>query len=234
MLIAITFALPDESKELVHELRHPGVASSSSHLPIVLGNLGRHEVLIVHTGVGRNRAKAVAEKLFLDYRPDRLISAGFAGGLDPAVPATALVLAQNLSDAAMLEKARVCVGLPVYCGGLYTCNETLETTDAKAKCFAETKAVAVDMESEEIVRVAQRYGVPALTLRAVSDSAKEPLPVPFLVWFDDVKQRPKVGALVRYLLRHPSVVPEFARFVRNVGAAKKALTSALVNLVEAM
>jgi len=234
MLIAVTFALPDESKELVHELRHPG-ATGSGALPSVLGNLGPHEILIIHTGVGKKRAQAAAERLLQDYTPGLLISSGFAGGLDPAIPARSVVLAQNLSDAAMLQTARTALGSHGVFEGLLTTTEmTLETAAEKAMCARDTNGIAVDMESAEIVKVARAHRVPTLTIRVVTDSATEPLPVPFPVWFDEQKQQPKVGALLKYLLANPAVIPDFARFVGNVNGARRVMTEALVRIIEAI
>lgn len=234
MLIAITFALPDESKELVHEMRHPGTTALFP-VPAVLGNLGQHEVLVVHTGVGRKRAHAAAERLFQDYNPEALISSGFAGGLAPAIPARSIVLATNLSDAPLLEKARAALGNHgVYEGNLTTTETTLETAAEKAIYARDTNGIAVDMESADIVKVAREYKVPVLTMRAITDSAHEPLPVPFPVWFDEAKQRAKVGALLKYLARNPRVIPDFAHFVGNVNGARTVLTEALLRVIEVM
>ena len=53
-MIAITFALPEESRDFVHALGHPGAAGSAA-LPALLGNLGSRELWVFHTGMGAAR-----------------------------------------------------------------------------------------------------------------------------------------------------------------------------------
>ncbi|HEY0205470.1 MAG TPA: nucleoside phosphorylase, partial [Acetobacteraceae bacterium] len=52
----------------------------------------------------------------------------------------------------------------------------LATTDAKAALHARTGAVAVDLESAAVARIAARHGVPFAVLRAVCDPAGRGLP----------------------------------------------------------
>ena len=52
-MIAVTFALPQESRDFIHEMHHSGPAGE-----FLLGNLGVEEIVVAHTGVGR----AAAEK----------------------------------------------------------------------------------------------------------------------------------------------------------------------------
>ena len=68
-------------------------------------------------------------------------------------------------------------------------------------------------------------------MRAISDAASQPLPVPFEDWFDLERQRPRVVALIGYLARQPSKIRPFARFVRGLPAARLALTDFLVDLL---
>ena len=99
-MTAISFALPHESRELVAALRFP-MRSGSTALPIVSGTLGGREVVIFHTGVGAASAREWVQEFWDLYeggRVDCVIGAGFAGGLNPGLPAGTLVLAENYPD----------------------------------------------------------------------------------------------------------------------------------------
>jgi adenosylhomocysteine nucleosidase len=107
----------------------------------------------------------------------------------------------------------------------------LETPQAKAEFAKATGAVAVDMETATIAEQCRERGVPLLSIRVISDTARQELPVPFSVCFDVEKERPRVGALLAFLLRHPSRIRAFIRFVRTVGRARRLLSGALLDLV---
>ena len=69
-MIAVTFAVPHES----HDLRR-----------VLRGKLATREVLLVHTGIGTAAAEKCVRTLLAEHRPRWLLSAGYAGALDPAL-----------------------------------------------------------------------------------------------------------------------------------------------------
>ena len=81
---------------------------------------------------------------------------------------------------------------------------------SKARLWQEAgggEASVVDLESASYARVAAAHQMPYLVLRAVSDSHDEALPLDFNRF-----RRPDGGSdrgrIMRYSLRHPSIVPE--------------------------
>ena len=233
-MIALVFALPQESQGVVAALRSP-VRTGSSALPVVTGWLGTRNVLVLHTGVGA----AAARRTLAHYwemretyggRWDVLITAGFAGGLDPSLPAGAVVLGG--SDPARLERAREILGKRAHVGGLATTFEPVETVEAKAAFFRETGALAVDMETEAVAAFCRESGVPWLAVRAISDPAGLPFPVPYDACFDAATQQARPWELFQFLALHPGRALPFARFVWNVRRAQRALTKALLELLE--
>jgi len=71
-------------------------------------------------------------------------------------------------------------------------------------------------------------------VRAISDTASRSLPVPFAVWFDAKKQKPRGAALLRFLLTHPSRIRLFIHFVADINHARGELTEYLLSLLEAL
>jgi adenosylhomocysteine nucleosidase len=224
-MIAVTFALPEESRDF----RRATQALRRDDQDYWEGTVEGREVLIAHTGVGPAAARRAAAELLACRRPVWVMAAGFGGALDPALAIGDVVLGENVSDAALLASARRVGGC--VCGGITSASEAVETVAAKAALAQATSAIAVDMETAAIANACAAAGVPLLAVRAISDRAADPLPVPFAEWFDLERQRPRPAALVAYLARHPRQIVPFARFVRGLTPARRALTSFLLKMV---
>ena len=220
-MIAVTFALPQESQDFRHALRHASAVGGGRFL---LGNIGAEEVLLGHTGVGPAAAAENAAALLAFARPRMLISTGFAGGLDPRLATGDLLLAENFSAPALLAQSRALAGARAFTGALTSQPHAAESVAEKAALHHATGALGVDMETASVAAACARAGVPLLAVRAISDPAREPLPVPFAEWFDLAAQRPRPFALVRYLAHHPAHLGPFVRFVRGLTPARHAFT----------
>jgi adenosylhomocysteine nucleosidase len=234
-MIALTFALPDESRAFVKRLsairrtRHHG-------LPVVCGKLGGGEIMVCHTGVGADSTRTAVDFLLNHHRPRMLVSSGFAGALQPGLEIGDLVIAGNFSAPALLDKARILFhpDAPVHFGALITRAAPAETVADKGSLARATGALAVDMETEWIARGCAEAGVEMIAMRGISDTATQPLPVPFARWFDVQKQKPRPGALLGHLARHPGLIPDFARFVRGVFFTKTVLAEYLEKWIRAV
>ncbi len=236
LMISVTFALPQESRAFIAGLSavRPGAISHS-----VRGRLGAQDVLVAHTGVGAACALTRITELLRLYQPRLLLSAGFAGGLDPRLGVGSLLVATNgptphrLARCQSWAAAREGATPPVFFGPLTTHPAVVETVEQKARLALESGALGVDMESAVLADVCRLAGLEFLVVRVISDSAEMPLPVPMAHWFDMERQCPKALALAAYLLRQPSRIAPFTRFVRGLGPARRALGTALLELIAA-
>lgn len=209
-MIAVVFALPEESREFRRRLAASPLAS---------------QVRVTHSGAGAEAAAKHIARVLTD-RPALVIAAGFAGGLDPALRVGDLVVATNFSDHEVSARAR-----GVTRGAFAHAGLPVESVAAKAALARATDAIAVDMESPPVAAACARAGVPLLVVRAISDPAGEPLPVPFAEWFDLARQRPRPARLVAWLLLHPTHIAPFARFVRGLAPARRALAEFLMDFL---
>lgn len=226
----MTFALPEESRDFVANLRDARQIRRGS-LPVFSGMLREKRIAVCHTGVGTESCRTRISDFLKSCQPGVLISSGFAGGLDPMLKVGDVLLAKNFSNPGLLAGA----GVPqAVFGTLTTQPRAAETVADKAALFAQTGASAVDMETAVIAELCSQHGLPMLSLRGISDPASEPLPVSFLTWFDPVKQKPRVGALLLELARHPGKIPAFTRFVRGIGPTRQRMTAALLELIGSM
>src|SRR6187551_1725437 len=105
VMIVVTFALPQESSDFRRQLQgvRPVVCSGKDWL---LGRCGAKEVLLGHTGIGSEAARDGLPLVLREYRPEFVISGGFAGGLDGTLELGSLFVATNFSDSALIERAR--------------------------------------------------------------------------------------------------------------------------------
>ena len=231
-MIAVTFALPQESRDFRHALRHATPVGEAPR-PLLLGNVGDEEVLVGHTGVGPAAAAEGIAALLAYHRPRLLISTGFAGGLDPSLATGDLLIATNFSTPALVAQSRALLtgGTRAFFGMLTSQPHTAETVAEKSALAATTGALGVDMETASIAAACARAGVPLLAVRAISDSALEPLPVPFAEWFDLAAQRPRPLALLRFLAHHPAQISPFARFVHGLTPARQAFTRFITDFI---
>ena len=234
-MIALTFALPQESTALVALLRGRQMVESGP-LPVLRGSVAACEIMVLHHGIGAACSEARVARFLNLHRPEILISSGFAGGLDPGLRVGDIVFAENFSDPALIDKMRRVKPEEARAqfGALTTQPLAAETVAAKARLFRETGALAVDMETAGIRALCEQSGVRMLSVRAISDTAAQRLPVPFPDWFDAKRQTPRIGGLLWFLAQHPGTIAEFARFASGTFRARQSLGSCLVQVVEAL
>ena len=71
-----------------------------------------------------------------------------------------------------------------------------------------------------------------LSLRVISDTPREPFPVPPRALFDIENQRTKVARLSFHLLTHPAAIWRLIRFGSQIRKARATLTNAMVALIK--
>jgi len=214
-MLAVTFALPEESREFVQLLRRREAP-----------------VTVFHTGVGEKACRARIEP-FLDTRPfDLLISSGFAGGADSSLGVGDLFLAENFSDPQLMARAQDLLVSRV--GQLVTAPHVIQSAGERAQLMHETGAAAIDMETEWIAQACAKRKIPMLSLRVISDTAAAPLPLPPEVLFDLERQKTDPLRVASHLLRHPVHVPRLIRFARQIAAVRATLGAAVYELVASL
>lgn len=204
----MTFARPEESGAFRRRLG--GIRKGRcGALAAWRGSIGKIAVTVIHHGIGPASAGSAIRELLSHEKPCKVISAGFAGGLDPALR-VGDTLTADFGNAKILSRA-----LPI------------ETPAEKIAAFRETGARLVDMETATLAEACTAAGVPLVSVRAVSDAADQFLPVPFDAWFDTRRQRARPLALMLHLLRHPAHIAPFARFISRLPRVAAALAQAV-------
>lgn len=231
--ILITFAL-DAEFALWRGLRS-FMTITICEAPTYESKAGVTELRVTLTGVGfANARKAIIAAL--DWKPDIFISSGLAGSLHDALGVGEVVAARevveletgrrigadkNLLQAAESERARVI-------GRLLTSAEMVLSAEGKRRLGKIGEAV--EMESFAAMSEADRAGVPAIAVRAISDAADEDLPMDFGKVLDE-SGNVSAAKIATELARAPHKVPAMVRLAKNSRAAAKELANFLERYV---
>ncbi len=203
-----------------------GVICGARAEAAALGRLGRDpRLMVVFSGARPERAEAGARAcLMAGCRA--LLSLGTAGGLQPGLAAGALLA----PGAVLAENGARWVTVPWLvpegaAGDLLGSERLAGTPAAKAVLHAATGALALDMESHRVARVAAEAGLPFGVLRAVLDPARRAVPPAATVALGPDGQS-RAGALALALMRDPRQIGAMLRLGREFSAARAALSRA--------
>ncbi len=210
-MIAIAFALEFES---VHfRARH------NSRLRVASWVLGAMGV----------EAARILDKRLAETTPSLVISAGFAGGLQPGVEVGELVLGRNYSDPALATK--LTLGPAWHVGDVRTEPAIIERSVDKKRLGQETGALAGDLETAHIAEVCASRGVPMLSIRCISDALNDDMPVPADILLNPKTYRPEPLLLFRHLMTNPKSVVPFNRLLKNAKLAQAKLAEGLEEIL---
>ncbi len=190
--------------------------------------------LVQLSGMGPERAERAGRSL-LGLGATALLSWGSAGGLVPTLSPGGLVLPDNVIGA---DQSRYSTD-PVWCsrlfdrlkdslvlhrGSLAESAAPLKSPAEKRMLFERTGAVAVDMESGAVAKVAQQADVPFMAVRAVADPAHAAIPQSPLRAVDEFGEL-SLLAFFTGLIRHPAELFDTIRLGRNFHAAHATLST---------
>lgn len=215
-MIAVTFALPNESSEFVRRLRRKD-------------GLPPEEVRVFHTGVGETMTRSRLPDLWKGEQPRLLISAGFAGAVSEQLRVGDLLLAENFSDPALVPDLRI-----FHRGNLATIHGVIDSTEERSAIARRHGALAVDMETEFIAQFCAARSIPLVSLRAISDTPAAPFGIPAAVLFDVARQRTPYASLAFYLVRQPRAIAKLRALAKQISRARNTLTEGLEQLLRAI
>ncbi len=129
---------------------------------------------VLITGIGRRNAEKSLREFLATHSPELVLTCGFAGGLNPDLKPGDVVF---LTVDPGLDKSLVKAGAKP---AKFFCADRIATTVAEKRALRErTGADAVEMESVPIHMVCHERQIPCATVRVISDTANEDLPLDF-------------------------------------------------------
>ena len=205
------------------------------------------DVVVVEGGFGRRKSREASQLVIEKYRPDLMVSAGYAGGVqDGLVPGDVFVCRDLLgltgepaywSADAVLEKAVPESALPydqwndieIRWGTCLTLPVLVSGSSMKEWLGKTFGSDLVDMESYWVSDVAEEHGIPCLIVRAVFDQMEQTMP-PFVARsVDGSTARTALRAAV-YSISHPASIRGTLAMLTQARQATASLSRFLLNL----
>jgi adenosylhomocysteine nucleosidase len=158
---------------------------------------GKTGITILLTGIGRQNAEKSLREFLATHSPKLVLTCGFAGGLNPDLKLGDVVfelsnrrdefhesqtekeigdLIGDSWNSSLRSKLLASGAKPA---NIFCADRIATTVAEKKKLRAETGADAVEMESAAIHAVCRERGIPCATVRVISDTANEDLPLDF-------------------------------------------------------
>ena len=228
MKIGIIAAMPQELKILVEALEN-----GEKHLRLgkvyYTGSIGRHEVVLVESGIGKVMAAMSVAILADHFRVDAVINTGSAGALAESISVGDVVIAEKLAyhdvdvTAFGYEYGQM-AQQPLYFEsdkkfvtemkkvleeeaatthvGLITTGDSFIASEEKVAAIREhfPEVLAVEMEGAAVAQAAHAAGRPFMVIRAMSDTADHAANISFDEFIVEAGER-SAQTLITFLKR---------------------------------
>lgn len=180
------------------------------------------------TGMGRKNAAEGIRQAVAAVKPERVITAGFAGGLNPKFKCGTVLYDQDF-DAGVGPELEDLGAIPAK---FYCHKRVAITAEEKRQLWSFSGADAVEMESSVIRTICREYHIPSATVRVISDDATQDLPLDFNALMTS-EERINYLKLAWMVLSRPSRIPKLIDFQQQTLAAARRLGAVLDGLVRA-
>ena len=232
------FAMPMEAVGITDFFRSRRIIKAANR-KFTAGQWGKFNAVSVISGVGQENAAKAAELLIDAFKPLKIISAGYSGGLSKRLkPLTVCfpeaVISEDSSRIIDLTNA-----FPQYLPEnetaenkltLLTVNSAVMSPSAKRELYRKTGAELVDMETFAAAAVCLERNVPFLSVRIILDAVDEEFP-------KDVQRISKAagigkvrlaGSLAGAFFKRPALISDLYLLRRKTEAASDKLAKCIM------
>jgi len=233
--VGIVFALDVEAEPFAARVAGKVCLRTAAGLVVHTGAIAGRTVAWVVGGVGAEPARRAARLLIDGHRPRLLVSAGFAGGLDPACERGGLVA---------VDRALRCGGTSydltvpwppsIPRRAIVTVDEPVADPLAKRALAGATGAALVDMETHAVAAAACSSGVPCAGVRVVSDGVDDRLPPEVIRLSRPQSAWRRMGAAVGAVGRRPGAAFDLWRLWEHAVVDGRLLARGLDQLTGAL
>ena len=182
-------------------------------------------VVLVCGGMGAPAARRATEAIIQLYEPEVVISAGFAGALQPGMKPGDLFTPETVIDAK--DGSRVATGSG---WGTLVSFDAVAGASQKAKLARSYGAQAVDMEAAAVARGAETHGVRFAACKAISDASEFAMPA--MERFTAADGQFKTTWFLLYAALRPWWWRAVGQLARNSRLAARRLSAALAAMKE--
>ena len=224
MITGIVVALPEELSTLTSKKLTKGDSCFITK-----------KLLVIYSGTGPINASSATEHL-ISQGATKLISWGCAAALSETLKPGDLMLANELiaaeeSKAVPLSvnanwhqqtKELLATFVKVHSGCLVESKSIVSSSEHKKQIHINTNAVALDMESIAIAKVAHQHSLPFLAIRVIADPVEMSLPLAITHALNE-QGEVLLSKLLLYLAQHPTELPGLIKLGLHFKAATKTL-----------
>lgn len=172
--------------------------------------------------MGHGNAEEAIEAAFQQELPKAVLTCGFAGGLNPTLKNDDIVF--DADESLRVDQRWVAAGARKV--NFFCARRVAITAEEKQRLWRATGLDAVEMESQTIRDFCRDRQIPSATLRVISDSAHEDLPLDFNTLLTPA-QKIDYTKLTWALVRAPMKFAELLAFQGKTVSAAKALAAFL-------
>jgi adenosylhomocysteine nucleosidase len=176
----------------------------------------KDDVVLVCGGIGAQAARRAAEAVISLYAPTVVMSAGFAGALDPELRVADILQPHRVVNAGDGSSVTLDRG-----EGVLVSFGSVASPEQKAKLRDSFAAQAVDMEASAVARAAEVRGVQFAVVKVISDEFDFAFPA--MERFVDANGLFLEGRFAWFAALRPWLWPQIARLARNSRRASRAL-----------
>jgi adenosylhomocysteine nucleosidase len=240
--IGIIAAMPQESNALLRLIEQRSCSKLGPYRCYRF-RLSERECWLLTSGMGFQRAAQATRALIEAAHPQLLVSAGIAGAVIADLEIGDVVACGNacrldkqgrpgplqplarLSEAAWqaAEQALQPSEARLYHGTAVTTRSAQFIQHQPAPL----ENPVLEMETAAIAGVAAEQGLPLLSLRAISDGPRAPIPFDLETMMDE-QDNLRTGEIIKTMLGHPQMLPSLVRMGRNTRQAADNAALALV------
>lgn len=200
---------------------------------------GESGISILITGIGRQNAEKSVRKFMATDSAELVLTCGFAGGLHPDLRLGEVVFETRRGDGSQIEEKLETPHVISYeklvAAGAkpakFFCADRIATTVAeKKKLRDETGADAVEMESAAIHALCIEHGISCATVRVISDTVTEDLPLDFNALSNPDKSL-NYGKLFLAIAKSPGKIGALMRLQKKTRLAAENLAQVLERVI---
>jgi len=217
MKLAIIAAMERELEPLVEGW----TLRSFDHGGTTFSGFETDDLIAVVGGIGGPRAELAARAVVEKFRPQVLISAGFAGALIRSLKVASVVTPNVIVDGRTGTEYRCQTSGDLVGGGVLVSAPDIADADSKAGLAERFHALVVDMEAATIAKVAEEFAIGFRCVKAISDEFDFFMPP--MAPFVDADGGFRTRRFAAWALCHPRYWPATVRLARNSHRAAKAL-----------
>jgi len=179
------------------------------------------------TGMGRDNAENAITAALEEIHPKLVLTCGFAGGLNPLLKSNEIVFSAE-DGSPVFDTLKQAGATPV---SFFCARRVAITSEEKQRLWRGMGSDAVEMESESIRDICRERDIPSATVRVISDTALEDLPLDFNTLLSPA-QKIHYGKLTWALVRAPFKLAELLAFQQKTVDAAKSLGAFLTKVLQ--